>query len=219
MAVGATNTDGKQMREYFAGNELEILASGNGILSTGLFDGMVMNAGTSVSAAISSASKGLGTDNPTAMNNLIADTRKMLNDDLPSISSDETNPAVRYFKVLGFAIHCISDTFAHRSFVLENDLNSFDKKDFSNYNTFKEKVKARKVEFRDVDDYTTNLSISESRGKYEDNPDIGATRFKDAKKGSSNLLIASLLKTGYSATWFRNPNFGTLLSGQNSYAE
>lgn len=202
--------------------------SGSGLHGTGnyiqsckfLFNcAQKVRAGNSISSAISSASSGLGSDNPTAMNNLISDTRKMLNDDMPSISSDETNPAVRYFKVLGFAIHCISDTFAHRAFVLEADMKAGDSSDFSNYSLFMEKVKAKQIEYRDVDDYTTNITVSKSREKYEDNPERGATRFKDAKKGSSNLLTASLLKTGFSASWFRTPNYGTALSKQNSYAE
>lgn len=178
-----------------------------------------VRAGNSVSSSVSSASSGLVSDNPTAMNNLILDTTNMLNDNMSSISSDETNPSVRYFKVLGFAIHCISDTFAHRAFVLEADMKAGDSSDFSNYSSFMEKVRARQIEYRDVDDYTTNLTVSASRKKYEDNPNRGATRFRDAKKGSCNLLRASLLKTGFSASWFRTPNYGTVLSMQNSYAE
>ncbi|NBI64744.1 hypothetical protein D3Z38_17290 [Clostridiales bacterium] len=174
--------------------------------------------GTSVASAVSSASSGLGAANMTAMNNLVSDTKKMLNTDMSGISSDETNPAVRYFKVLGFATHCIADTFAHRAYVREGDLGAMDKKDFKSFTTFENAVKSGKVEYRDVVDYTS-ISATASRGKYEDKPEVAPRRFKDAKKGSAKLLKASLLKTGFSASWIRNPEFGTTLEGQSTYAE
>lgn len=172
--------------------------------------------GTDIGPAVSSASSGLGAANMTAMNNLVSDTKKMLSTDMSGISSDEKNPAVRYFKVLGFATHCIADTFAHRAYVQEGDLGAMNKNDFKNFETFRNAVKGGKVEYRDVIDYT---KADVSRAQYEDKPEIGPRRFSDAKKGSAKLLKASLLKTGFSASWIRNPEFGTTLEGQSTYAE
>jgi len=51
MAVGATNALGEWMEDTSNGAELEILAPGDQILTTGLFSGVIITSGTSIAAA------------------------------------------------------------------------------------------------------------------------------------------------------------------------
>lgn len=133
------------------------------------------------------------------VNSLKMYTEDMLNKNIPGISSDQTNAAVRYFKVLGFALHCLQDTFAHRAVIQPDELSFFSSSDFTTqmWSSFKSGVNAKTIEYRDVYTYTNEnvLSPHQSKIKYEDNSSVGNTRFKDAKKQSAYMLKGSLLQT------------------------
>ena len=176
--------------------------------------------GQSVTAASNNAFALVGTSEVEEVGKLKVYTESMLNSNIGGISSDQTDPAVRYFKVLGFALHCLQDTFAHRAIIQSNELGYFDSSDFtsSQWNLFNTDVISGGVEYRDVDEYT-NLEIRASHIKYEDNPAVGNTRFSDAKKQSAYLLKASLLKTGYTTGWFKTPLYGTVLQKANVYED
>lgn len=179
--------------------------------------------GQSINNASNNAFKLVGTSEVQYVQVLKSQTEDMLTQDISGISSDKTDPAVRYFKVLGFALHCLQDTFAHRAVIQVDELGYFDSGDFSSeqWSSFNANVINGKVEYRDVDEYTNPnvLSVHDSRIKYEDNSEVGNTRFRDAKKQSAYLLKASLLKTGYTAEWFTAPLYGTVLQKANTYGE
>lgn len=160
------------------------------------------------------------------VNSLKMYTEDMLNKNIPGISSDQTNAAVRYFKVLGFALHCLQDTFAHRAVIQPDELSFFSSSDFTTqmWSSFKSGVNAKTIEYRDVYTYTNEnvLSPHQSKIKYEDNSSVGNTRFKDAKKQSAYMLKGSLLQTSYMSTWFTAPKYETELekaNGTNAYKE
>lgn len=186
-----------------------------------------VRSGKSNSAANAAACKGLvdrvEDKDKTALNNLAGDTLRMLDTKMPSISSDQTTDAVRYFKVMGFALHCIQDTFAHRAIVQKSEADNskfFITSNFKNWPTFYQAVQRGEVEYRDIVQYTNGImDESKSRGRYEDNPAVGNTRFKDARRQSAYLLRESLLKMGYRATWVTKPDYGTVLMGAATYSD
>lgn len=145
--------------------------------------------------------------------NLKKITEEMLNENLADISADESNPTVRYFKVLGFALHCIQDVFAHRAIILQSDFtaSNFPLADFEagQREALKKLVDKKEAEYRDIKKYVKGGSNKNS--KYEDNPNLAPSRFKDAKKQSAYMLQASLNNKGYNEKWFTEPAFNTKL--------
>lgn len=179
-----------------------------------------VRSGKSVSQASKDAFSLVGTSGITEVEHLKTYTEDMLNKNIAGISSDQTSPAVRYFKVLGFALHCIQDTFAHRAVIQPDELSYFDSSDFlTMWPAFKSGVEAKTIEYRDVYNYTPKLQPGPSRIKYEDNLSVGKTRYTDAKKQSAYMLKASLLTTGYTATWFTAPKYGTELEKAMEYLD
>lgn len=188
----------------------------------------VRNKNNSVSQASNAAyAKVVGDGTELKMvNSLKIYTEDMLNKNIPGISSDQTNAAVRYFKVLGFALHCLQDTFAHRTIIQPDEISFFSSSDFTTemWASFKSGVNAKTIEYRDVYTYTNGavLSQHQSKIKYEDNSSVGNTRFKDAKKQSAYMLKNSLLQIEYMPTWFTAPKYATELemaNGANAYKE
>lgn len=110
----------------------------------------------------------------------------------------------RYYRVLGFALHSIGDTFAHRAYVYE--LIGFIQSDFSNYNNFKAEVNKGTLEYRNVKNFT-DAALS----KYEDNPNIGENRFKIAKAKSLDLYNDITNGTEYTTRYFTNFNYNLTL--------
>lgn len=70
----------------------------------------------------------------------------------------------RYYRVLGFALHSIGDTFAHRAYVYE--LTDFNQNDFIDYNNFKSLVNSS-LEYRNIKNYTkSTVSLTTYVDKY-----------------------------------------------------
>lgn len=104
-----------------------------------------------------------------------------------------------------------------------DELSYFDSSDFlTMWPAFKSGVEAKTIEYRDVYKYTEAYgtdNAKDSRIKYEDNLSVGKTRYTDAKKQSAYMLKASLLTTGYTATWFTAPKYGTELEKAMEYLD
>lgn len=182
MAVGGTDAMGHKMTDTCDGEEIDILAPGSQVITTGLYGGYLVAEGTSIAAAQVSGAvdsaykvdasyislmqkvvyeadhtyqttqhlhglhnyvKGLkflykcsrylkmGKDQETAIQlaksgagidtsnthdvALVKQTRNLLNTDYGYI--DNTTSTAKNYKVLGFAMHLVGDTYAHRTIV------------------------------------------------------------------------------------------------------
>lgn len=117
----------------------------------------------------------------------------------------------RFYRVMGFALHCIGDTFAHRAYVYE--LAGFNKADFHDYAGFLNEYNTGKLEYRNIKNYTdANLST------YEDNTGIGANRYKNAKLKCLQFYNAAKDKTGYTKDFFSNFTYTLTLDRYDKYA-
>lgn len=107
----------------------------------------------------------------------------------------------RYYRVLGFALHSIGDTFAHRAYVYE--LTDFNQNDFIDYNSFKSLVNSG-LEYRNIKNYTkSTVSLT----TYEDNPKIGENRFKNAKLKSLAFYNDISNNIDYTPRYFKNLSY------------
>lgn len=190
---------------------------GTGIYTMGLeylFNcAQYINEGKSIDVSSNTAYKDVQSLDEKRLIKLKQITEEMLYASLSEISSDQTKTAVRYFKVLGFALHCVQDVFAHRSIILKSD---FTESNFPSYdfepgqrNALKQLVNLQLAEYRDIKKYLKDGSSKNS--SYEDNPNLAPTRFKDAKKQSALLLKAALNNKSYDHKWLLEPVFNTPL--------
>ena len=155
---------------------------------------------------------------------LIAQTKNMLNRDFTGISGNKNNNAVRYFKTMGFALHCIQDVFAHRAIVSSSDeVKGYKENHFSSNGIKYIEENLGEIEYRELKDYRNKSIDKQHNGTYywhtklyEDNVELGAPRFKDAKVQSKLMLNASLLKTGFDINWFSSPYYGTKLGNESN---
>lgn len=170
-------------------------------------------------------------DNETALKNLKTYTESLLRDNYDG-GGDKNKVGDRYFRVLGFGLHCAQDTFAHRAIIQTEDFTDYavlwKKTDFNKYdkngkilgedNLVKLKndvMVQRDIEYRKIKYYTLNHNTKD----YEDNPMLKPNRLKDAKRISKKFMLASLNKTGYDPEWFENPDYKTILGTREKHQD
>ena len=94
------------------------------------------------------------------------------------------------------------------------ELTGFDSSDFANYSSFVSMVNNNEIEYRDIKEHT-NVALT----KYEDNPNIGEYRYKNAKLKSLQFFNAAQNNNGYTSRFFEDLTYPLVLDKLGEYTQ
>lgn len=125
-------------------------------------------------------------DGDSNIGNMKLDIYKIINSNLV-VSVGESNNRMRAIKVLGLALHLGGDIYAHRTTVPVDSIAEFEQSDFTTtqYKAFKEAIDKGTLKFVSINNYTTTSTST----KYEDNVKFFSSRYFNATKFTTNMLL------------------------------